>query len=166
MRNGHSNCSAKIGDSGEAILKIYHNDTDCPIIRDGDVYETVVVVTQGLNVTDKDKAAVITIDDQLFKVRCDYSNQKKSVAVAKTMNLRTTNFNKLDIYGKVNVKPISMELRGKREIVKAQQVKIGQSLDLVFTAENGTTTPKKVFVRQCTAYDQDRDEKIVLIKNG
>ena len=60
---------------------------------------------------------------------------------------------------------MSMELRGKREIVKAQTVKIGQSLDLVFTAENSTSA-RQVFVQKCTALDRDGDEKIVLIKKG
>ncbi|EFO95958.1 CRE-CUTL-18 protein [Caenorhabditis remanei] len=161
VRNGHSNCSETIDSRGEATLKIYHNDTSCPITKNGEIYETVVVVTQNI----EGNATVITIDDQLFKVRCDYSNQKKAVAVAKTMNLRTTQYNKLDIYGKVNVKPMSMDLRGKREIVKAQTVKIGQSLDLVFTAENSTSA-RQVFVQKCTALDRDGDEKIVLIKNG
>ncbi|EGT55268.1 CBN-CUTL-18 protein [Caenorhabditis brenneri] len=163
VRNGHSNCSQTIGSSGEATLKILHNDTSCPITRNGDIFETVVVVTQ--NVESVENATVITIDDQLFKVRCDYSNQKKAVAVSKTMNLRSTRFNNLDIYGKVNVKPISMELRGKREIVKAQTVRIGQSLDLVFTADNSTSA-RHVFVQKCTALDRDGDEKIVLIKKG
>lgn len=85
VRNGHSNCSKTIGTDGEAILKIRHNDTTC-ITKNGDIYETVVVVTQ--NVESVGNATVITIDDQLFKVRCDYSNQKNAVAVAKTMNLR------------------------------------------------------------------------------
>lgn len=162
VRNGHSNCSKTIGTDGEAILKIRHNDTTC-ITKNGDIYETVVVVTQ--NVESVGNATVITIDDQLFKVRCDYSNQKNAVAVAKTMNLRTTQFNKLDIYGKVNVKPMSMELRGKREIIKARTVKLGQSLDLVFTVDNSTSA-RHVFVKKCTAYDQNGDEKIILIKNG
>ncbi|CAI2353774.1 unnamed protein product [Caenorhabditis sp. 36 PRJEB53466] len=160
VRNAHTNCSAKIGSKGEANLKIRHNDTSCPVTKSGDVFETVVVVTQNVG-----NATVITIDDQLFKVRCDYSNQKKTVAVANTMNLRTTSFSNLDIYGKVNVKPMSMELRGKREIVKARTVQIGQSLDLIFTADNSTSA-RHVFVRRCTAFDHDGDEKISLIKNG
>uniref|UniRef100_A0A1I7T3Z9 ZP domain-containing protein n=1 Tax=Caenorhabditis tropicalis TaxID=1561998 RepID=A0A1I7T3Z9_9PELO len=163
VRNGHSNCSEAIGLSGEATLMIYHNDTSCPITKNGDIYETVIVVTQ--NVESVENATVITIDDQLFKVRCDYSNQKKAIAVSKTMNLRTTRFNHLDVYGKVKVKPMSMELRGKREIVKAQTVQIGQSLDLVFTADNSTSA-RHVFVQRCTAVDRDGDEKIVLIKKG
>uniref|UniRef100_A0A8R1ICN8 ZP domain-containing protein n=1 Tax=Caenorhabditis japonica TaxID=281687 RepID=A0A8R1ICN8_CAEJA len=160
VRNGHTNCSTMINPRGEATLKISHNETACPITKNGDVYETVVVVTQTLG-----NATVITIDDQLFKVRCDYTNQKKAVAVAKTMNLRTTKFNELDIFGKVNVKPMSMELRGKREIIKSQTVKLGQTVDLVFTAENSTSA-RNVFIRHCTALDQIGEEKIVLIQNG
>lgn len=60
---------------------------------------------------------------------------------------------------------MSMELRGKREIIKARTVKLGQSLDLVFTVDNSTSA-RHVFVKKCTAYDQNGDEKIILIKNG
>ncbi|CAB3398029.1 unnamed protein product [Caenorhabditis bovis] len=158
VRNAHENCSANIDGNGEATLRVRHNNSACPISQNGNQMEMIVVVTQNVG-----EATVITIDDQLFKVRCNYSNQKKSLVVSSTMNLRTTTYSNLGLTGRVKVKPMSMELRSKRDIVKAKLVQIGQSLDLVFKSESPS---KDYFVKNCVAIDKEGQESIQLIKNG
>ncbi|CAI5451794.1 unnamed protein product [Caenorhabditis angaria] len=161
VRNGHQNCSASINSEGHATLHIPHNSTFCPVSKNGDILEAVVVVSKNLK---NGNNTLITVDDQLFKVRCDYSNQKKSIVVAKSMNLRSPNYSNLQLNGPVKMKPMSMELRNKRETLSAKQVQLGQSLDLIFKApkmEKG-----QVYIRRCIAVDSENDEKIVLINNG
>ncbi|CAD6193395.1 unnamed protein product [Caenorhabditis auriculariae] len=160
VRNSRSNCSAVIGRNGTAELKIHHNDTNCLLMKEGSIMHTVVVVKKN----EFSNSSVITADDRMFQIRCDYSNHSSSVAVAKTIDLRPPEFMEMAMKGAVHISPIKMELRSKREAFDAKPVTIGQSLDLVFRAEDSLL--ENFFVQRCVALSSDEREQIVLVDEG
>ncbi|PAV91764.1 hypothetical protein WR25_24314 [Diploscapter pachys] len=160
VRNGHESCSVKIRDEKEGALLIPLKESGCPLKNEDHIYSAIIILKSNM----RTNIPVITSEDRMFQIACNYSNQVQTIAKSHFIRMGDPYFTELPISGKVEAhKVLQMELREKREKL-TKSINVGQEVDLVFKS-NGLIKGGYL-VRECIASNSDGKDNMTLIEMG
>ncbi|PAV84905.1 hypothetical protein WR25_21765 [Diploscapter pachys] len=129
-------------------------------VKEDHIYSAIIILKSNMR-TD---IPVITSEDRMFQIACNYSNQVQTITKSSFIRMGDPHFTELPISGKVEAhKALQMELREKREKL-TKSISVGQEVDLVFKS-NGLIKGGYL-VRECIASNSDGKDNMTLIEMG